>query len=424
MTGKPSATSEISRDFAAVSSVYGTDTQDPHAVYREARKNEPIMVGDILAKWNVPSQADYSNLGRQVFTLFRYDDVLQVLRDPKTFTSTLLQEGLGQFLGGFLLTGMDDATHKVARKLLAPAFSPKAIAGWKTLLTPVVADAVAKLEPRGKAELMEDLLLPLPVRLIYEIVGFPKDEAKTQEFAARGMRILVGPQRDPEKAKASMAAAFAAARELYDDTLEVVRQRRADGSVGEDLIGYLLRAEADGEMLDDAHITELIRQMLPAAAETTTRSFGSMLVALLERPAVLDRIRNDRSLVAKAVNEGMRWETASQFLARQAAVDVEFHGVKVPAGAALSLCTGSANRDETVFDNPDEFDIDRPQKINVGFGAGVHMCLGMPVAKTEMEAMLNALLDLPNLRLDPEQPPPVIVGAQLRGPRALHVVWG
>lgn len=424
MTGKEPAVSEISRDFAEISSVYGTDIEDPHSLYREYRQNQPVMVGDILAKWNVPSQADYSNLGREVFTLFRYEDVLAVLRDNKTYTSTLLQEGLGQFLGGFLLTGMDDATHKMARKLLAPAFSPKAIAGWKALLAPVVQAAVANLQPRGKADLVQDLLLPLPVRLIYEIIGFPKDEARTQEFAARGMRILVGPQRDPEKAKASMAAAFAAAQELYDDTLEVVRQRRAEGSVGDDLIGYLLRAEDDGERLDDAHITELIRQMLPAAAETTTRSFGNTLVALLERPALLARVRDDRTLVPRVINETMRWETASQFLARQATVDVEFHGVRVPAGAALSLCSGSANRDETVFDNPDAFDIDRPQRVNVGFGAGIHTCLGMPVAKIEMEAMLNAVLDLPNLRADPDQPPAKIVGAQLRGPRALHVVWG
>ena len=423
MTDAP-ATSEIGRDFAAVSDVYGNHLVDPHALYREYRASQPIMVGDILAKWNVPSQADYSNLGRQVFTLFRYDDVMTVLRDPKTYTSTLLQEGLGQFLGGFLLTGMDDATHRMARKLLAPAFSPKAIAAWKTLLTPVVKDAVARLAPRGRADLMADLLLPLPVRMIYEIIGFPEDEARTQEFAARAMRILVGPQRDPEKARLSMAAAFAAAQELYDDTLEIVRQRRAEGSLGDDLIGYLLRAEDDGTRLDDAHVTELIRQMLPAAAETTTRSFGSMLVALLERPALLARIRDDRALVPKAINEGMRWETASQFLARQATVDVDFHGVTVPAGAALSLCTGSANRDETVFADPDQFDIDRPQKINVGFGAGSHMCLGMAVAKTEMEAMLNAILDLPHLRLDPDQPPPVITGAQLRGPRVLNVVWG
>lgn len=98
MTGHEPSVSEINRDFAAVSEVYGTDIVDPHAIYRECRKSQPIMVGDILAKWNVPSQADYSNLGRQVFTLFRYDDVLAVLRDNKTFTSTLLQEGLGHSL--------------------------------------------------------------------------------------------------------------------------------------------------------------------------------------------------------------------------------------------------------------------------------------------------------------------------------------
>jgi cytochrome P450 len=149
-----------------------------------------------------------------------------------------------------------------------------------------------------------------------------------------------------------------------------------------------------------------------------------MLVALLERPALLERVRADRALVPKVINEGMRWETASQFLARQATVDVEFRGVKIPAGAALSLASGSANRDEEVFENPDEFDIDRSAKVNLGFGAGPHLCLGMQIAKSEMEAMLNCLLDLPVLRLDPDAPSPRIVGAQLRGPRALHVVWG
>ena len=96
----------------------------------------------------------------------------------------------------------------------------------------------------------------------------------------------------------------------------------------------------------------------------------------------------------------------------------------IPAGAALSLDSGSANRDEEVFDNPDEFDIDRPAKVNLGFGGGAHLCLGMQIAKSEMEAMLHGLLDLPNLRLDPDAPAPKIVGAQLRGPRILNVIWG
>jgi cytochrome P450 len=225
--------------------------------------------------------------------------------------------------------------------------------------------------------------------------------------------------------RVSVEVALTAAREIYDDTIAIVRQRRAEGSVGQDLIGYLLRAGYDGRTLTDEEITEFIRQLLPAAAETTTRSFGSMLVALLQRPALLARVRADRTLIPKVLNEGMRWETASQFLARQCAVEVEIRGVKIPAGTALSLATGSANRDEDIFDNADEFDIDRPMRPHVGFGFGAHLCLGMQIAKLEMEIMLNCLLDCcPGLRLDPDAPAPKILGAQLRGPRAIHVVWG
>src|SRR3546814_20808202 len=100
-----------------------------------------------------------------------------------------------------------------------------------------------------------------------------------------------------------------------------------NGSVGNDLIGYLLRANDDGRMLDDAKITELIRQFLPAAAETTTRSFGSLLVALLERHALLDRVRADPTLVPKVITVGMRWETHSQYLARQATADLDIRCV-------------------------------------------------------------------------------------------------
>jgi cytochrome P450 len=275
LMSQPAQDIAIHQDFAAVSDLFATDIADPHALYAEYRRTMPVMEGDILARFNVPSQADYSNLGRPVFTLFKHRDVLDVLRDSKTFTSTLLNEGLGQFLGGFLLTGMDDATHKRIRTLLAPAFSPKAILEWKTLLAPVAKEAVDAIRPRGRADLIADLLLPLPVRMIYEIIGFPKDEEQTQLFAARAMRILVGPQRDPEKARISMESAFRAARELYDETLVVVRRRRDEGSTGNDLIGYLLRANDNGQTLDDANVTELIRQFLPAAAETTTRSLAA-----------------------------------------------------------------------------------------------------------------------------------------------------
>src|ERR1700694_3751723 len=230
------------QDFAAVSDMYGSEIEDPHAIYRELSRTCPVMEGDILAKFNVPSQADYSNLGRPVFTLFKYQDVMAVLRDAKTFTSNLLNEGLGQFLGGFMLTAMDGEQHKLARNLLARAFTPAIFAESQAKMKPVARAAIGKLAPLERADLVSAVLLPLPIRLIYGFMGFPPDEARMRDFAARAMRILVGPQRDPEKMRVSVEVALTAAREIYDDTIALVRQRRADGSVGHGLVGSLVRA--------------------------------------------------------------------------------------------------------------------------------------------------------------------------------------
>ena len=195
------------------------------------------------------------------------------------------------------------------------------------------------------------------------------------------------------------------------------------GATGDDLISYLIRAEADGQGLDDHRITNPVRMLLPAAAETTTRTFANLMVLLFAHPATLARVRADRTLVRKALNESMRTEPVAAFHARQAARDVELRGVAIPAGAAVSVCAAQANRDPSIYTDPDTFDIDRPLRPVIGFGYGVHTCLGMQVAQMEMEAALNALLDLPNLRLDPEQPAPRIRGMQMRGPDAVHVIW-
>ena len=389
-----SETVSIETDFAAITDNFGSDITDPFPLYAEMRRTQPVMEGDILAKWGVPSQADYASKGRKVFTLFKYQDVMAVLRDAQTYTSGLLADGLGQFLGDFMVSAMDGETHKAARNVLAPAFPPGAVAHWKEIVAPILHEEIIDpLTPKGRSELIADVLLPAPVRLIYAIIGYPNDKAQVEQFAAWGMRILVGPNRDPAKMEAAMKAAFQAAQDIYEHTMPIVARRRAEGAQGDDLMGYLLRASDGDRMLTDHEITLFLRTLLPAAAETTTRSFGSILVALLERPALLERIRADRSLVDKAITEGMRWSTAAQFLARECARDVEIRGVKIPKGAALSLACGSANRDEEVFPNSDEFDIDRPVRANSGFGFGPHTCTGMMVAKMEMSAMLNAMLD-------------------------------
>ncbi len=425
-TEQAASNSQMAEEFANVSDVFTGSGENPYPLLRELRESTRVMEGDILARFGVPSQADYSNIGRQVFTTFRYEDNMAILRDPETFTSGLLMEGLGAFLEDAMMTALDGEPHKKLRDVMQSAFMPANLKHWKeNMIGPVVRDEfLAPLVPLKKCDLVADFALKFPVRVIYEIMGFPNDPEAIEQFAGWALRILAGPQRDPEKAKASMAAAFQAAQDLYDHVRPIVAQRRAEGGKGSDLIGHLLRADAAGANLDDHKITNIIRMLLPAAAETTTRSFANMMVLLLDRPELLDQIRKDRSLIPKAINESLRYEPVSAFLARQASKDVEIGGVKIPKGAAISLANGSANRDEAAFERGEEFDIFRPAKAILSFGFGAHTCLGLMVAKMEMEAALNAVLDdLPNLRYDPSKPRAEIVGIMLRGPQAIHVVY-
>jgi len=199
---------------------------------------------------------------------------------------------------------------------------------------------------------------------------------------------------------------------------------RQDGANGDDLISRLLRAEFEGHQLDDHEVTTFVRSLLPAAGETTTRTFGSIMVLLLERPTLLARVREDRSLVAKVIDEAVRFEPSSTFKVRETAADVEIGGVKIPKGSFVQCMVASANRDETVFENPDVFDIDRRQKPSFGFGFGPHMCIGQYLAKMELSIAINAVLDLfPNIRLDPDRPAPVIAGSMLRGASSVPVIW-
>ncbi|MGI4792631.1 MAG: cytochrome P450 [Janthinobacterium lividum] len=416
----------MGREFAKVTEAYdGGAGSDPYPIFQDMLKNSPIIEGDLLARFGAPSQAGNTDK-RKLFTLFRYEDIMKVLRDPKRFTSALLGEGLGQFLDGLMITAMDGAEHRLTRNMLQPAFSPQIIERWRsTLMRDLARDTyAAPLAPRKKAEIVADFALAYPVHVIYRVIGLSEDKEGFEAFAARGLRILVGPQRDPAKQAAAFADAMAASQELYDSIRPMVEQRRASGAEGEDLMSHLLKVSYEGRTLDDHEITGFLRMLLPAAAETTTRTIGNTLVTLFQHPEVLEAIRADHSLIPSAIDEVARLEPVTTFLAREAAEDVEFHGVTVPKGSALSLATGAASRDERAFPNPDVFDINRPKRPMFAFGFGPHMCIGMSIAKLEVEEALKAMFEyFPNMRLDPDHPAPKIVGPHMRGPNELHVIW-
>ena len=215
---------------------------------------------------------------------------------------------------------------------------------------------------------------------------------------------------------------MAASAALRDYFVEVMAERR--GAPGDDLISELVRAEVDGERLSDEEIYSFLRLLLPAGVETTYRASGSLLFALLNDRPQLDALYSDRSLYAQAFEEVLRWEPPVTVILRRATRDAELAGVKIDEGADVALMIGAANRDERKFTDPDRYDLFRQQRQHVGFGFGVHVCLGMHLARMESRVAVNTLFDrLGPMMLDPEADPPHIEGLAFRSPLSLPVVF-
>lgn len=420
---------DVADEFAALNRLYSSGDPveiDPYPMYRELRDHQPIMDGDILARYGVPSQADFILSGRKIYSLFRYEDVARALQDDETFSAGLQAIGLGDFLGDGILTAYSGSDHRRLRGPMLKALSPASLCDWRThLIEPQIRQKLEALKPLGKCDLVSAFSLRFPIDVVYRVLGYPDDREFAARFAGWALRILSGTPTDPAAVAQAHAAALEASRNIYDATLDLVKARRAAGADGDDMMSRMIRAEHDGDTLDDHIITSLLRALLPAAAETTTRTFGNMLLLLIDRPDLFERLRADRTLMAHAITETMRLEPTASYVARETRVDTEFHGVRVPAGTALSLCVASANRDERFFENPDVLDLDRrmPRPM-LGFGSGAHICLGMQLARLEVDVAMNAVLDiLPTIRRDEDALRSEIRGLNLRGPDDLNLRW-
>jgi cytochrome P450 len=419
------AAPQLERAYSSVSDTYKGNDVDFHALCREMRHRHPVYDGDFIARLGVPTNAGMQAGTRPTVALFRYQDVMSVLKDGANYTSGFIAEGLGAFFDGLIILAMDGEQHRRVRALLQPAFMPETVNKWRPAIDRVIReDFLQPLVADKRAELM-DFGLNFPIREIYALMGFPEnDPERYKQYASWALAILGGNQIDPAKAADARRLAGEAVVALYDAIKTVVVQRRADDWQGDDLIGRLLRAEYEGHRLDDHEVTTFVRSLLPAAGETTTRTFSSVMTQLLTVPGLVERVRADRTLVPKLIDETVRFEPVSTFKVREAARDTEIGGVKIPKGAFVQCMVASANRDEEVFEHPDTFDIDRRMKPSFGFGFGPHMCIGQFVAKIELQCAVNAILDLfPNVRLDPDQPAPLITGAHLRGAKSVAVVW-
>lgn len=384
---------------------------DPFPRMRELLRQSPVHVGPIdlgtgMDDTTIPGRPD-------PVTVFGFDEVVQVLRDNETYSSTVYEGVMGMVMGRTILQ-MDEPEHRMQRALVSPTFRSKMLEKWEEhLVEAVVNELIDNFVSEGRGDLVREVTWNFPVQVIARILGLPRsDYPRFQRWAIELTSVATNWDRG--------IAASEGLRDYFAGVLEERRKAPAD-----DLISELTQVEVDGQVLDDEEIYSFLRLLLPAGVETTYRASGSLLFGLLTNPDQLDAVVADRDLLPQAFEEAVRWEPPVTVILRRAMRDTELAGVPIAEGADIALLLGSANRDERKYKNPDQFDMFREMRQHVGFGFGVHVCLGMHLARMESRVALNTLFDrLSDLRLDPEPGQDVhIEGLAFRSPISLPVAF-
>lgn len=385
---------------------------DPYPVFEALRLRGTVHKGEAHALFSDQPDVEMSPLNH--YMVLGYDACQRVLMDGETFTNReVFMHSLGKSFGQ-TVTVMDGALHARYRKVLQKAFLPHVVARWgESVVQPVVDRLMGRFLHRGKADLVEEYTHHFPFQIIYSMLLLDPEEAPVfHKLAVAQLLSAGGHPQGPE-----------ATRKLGDFFAAMLEQRRA--SPGDDLVSHLATVEVDGERLDDEVLIGFLRQLVNAGGDTTYRATSVLLTCLLRQPEVLAEIRADRGLLPLAIEEALRWDGPVTTTFRYCRKDTEIDGVVIPAGAVVDVMLGSANRDPTKYEDPDVFDIHRKRTVrHLAFASGPHICVGQHLARVEMTRALEAVLDrLPNLGLDPDMPPPDIVGHVLRCPDHLHVLF-
>jgi cytochrome P450 len=357
--------------------------RNPYELYARGRREFPAF--------------RHVGLPLPIVSVFRYDDVQDVLRDAELFSNDFAAgreappeiQALGE-QGPPSMIGVDPPDHTRLRSLVNKAFTPRIVRRLEPRLREVARELVDEALSKGEVDLIQALTYPLPVVAIAEIIGVPpadRERFKVWSDAAvatLGSGFFAAPSTEEIKQQ------LAVRDEMNQYFRPLAEERRKHPQ--DDLLTGLVQAEHEGSRLDHDEMLAMLVLLLVAGNETTTTLIGNITLELLAHPDAMEALRADPSRMSAAVDEVLRYSSPVQFDPRRTTRDTEIAGVKVAENDLVLCWLGSANRDESVFDNADVFDISREKNPHLAFGYGTHHCLGHNLSRLEAGVAIETLL--------------------------------
>ncbi len=337
------------------------------------------------------------------FAVVRYEDCVGILRDKRWHSASgRIPELMGITNEEFLsrqqvnILSAEGDLHVRLRRLVAPAFSPRQADGLRPFMRDVINGLVDKVAAAGKADIAADLCDPYPIPIICELLGAPKED--WQLFSRLAEDILQVFSMDLAD---KLDLVMRAQDEMNEYTTAMIAERRANPK--DDLLSDLIAAEEAGDKLSTDELVMMVNAVIVAGTDTTRNQLGCAIALFAEHPDQWALLAEHPELAPRAVEETMRYFGAVRGTARFASTDIEYRDVIFPEGTFMSLALAEANRDPSVFNAPDAFDITSPapNQPQLTFGSGIHYCLGASLARAELQEALPLLAKrMPNLRLD------------------------
>ena len=342
--------------------------------------------------------------GMQIFLAARHSDANDVFRNKslgRIFTdkSPEFEWETFNWLHSDSILDSEPPKHTRLRSLVAKAFNRNKIEGMRPAVERITQQLLDVIDEKVKSgetfDLIADYAEPLPVKIIADLLGFPESE----EHLLRPWSQSIVKMYEVNPSEQYQMEAKKAAAEFAEYVRSLAEHRKKNP--GQDLITDLAMVEENGEKLNSHELVATCVLLLNAGHEASVNAFGNGMVAALERPDQAELLRkNSRAITDTALEEFMRFDAPLHLFERTATVDTELGGVKIEKGQKIAALIGSANRDSAVFERADEMDLTRDPNPHIGFGAGIHFCLGAPLARLEMSVSLPALWEkYPNMQL-------------------------